>query len=192
MKRSDIFLVRHGKPDCDRQVRLSRSAFVDWLARYAAAGVTLEPPHSAPCRAAAGTVQAIFASNLLRARDSAALLAGHLPVRIDAVFNEADTAIPPFNFSLRPGSWTAAGRLIWLAGAVTQESYSVAKIRAARAAATLLAEAEVRSVLLVGHGWMNRMIGGVLVRHGMRRIETTGSGYWSLMRFSQSCMRINR
>ncbi len=60
--------------------------------------------------------------------DSAALLAGHLPVRIDAVFNEADIAIAPFSFSLRPGLWTAAGRLIWLAGAGAQESYSVAKL----------------------------------------------------------------
>lgn len=186
MKRSDIFLVRHGKPDCDRQGRLSRSAFVDWLACYAAAGVTREPPHSAPCRAAASTARAIFASDLPRARDSAALLGSHLPVRIDAVFNEADIAVVPFSFSLRPGLWTAAGRLVWLAGAVTQESYSVAKIRAARAAAILLAEAEAEagSVLLVGHGWMNRMIAGVLVRHGMRRIEKTGSGYWSLVRFS--------
>jgi broad specificity phosphatase PhoE len=165
MTSSDIFLVRHGNPDCDRQDRMSRSSFVDWLACYAAAGVTREPPHSAPCCAAAGTVQAIFASDLPRARDSAALLAGHLPVRVDAVFNEADIAIAPFRFSLRPGLWMAAGRLIWLAGAVTQESYAAAKIRAERAAATLLAEAEVGSVLLVGHGWMNRMIVGVLVQH---------------------------
>jgi broad specificity phosphatase PhoE len=192
MKRSDIFLVRHGKPNCDRQGRLSRSAFVDWLACYAAAGVTHEPPHSAPCRAAAGTVQVIFASDLPRARDSAALLGSHLPVRTDAVFNEADIAVVPFSLSLRPGLWTAAGRLVWLAGAVTQESYSVAKIRAVRAAAILLAEAEVGSVLLVGHGWMNRMIAGVLVQHGMRRIEKTGSGYWSLARFSQCGMRIKR
>jgi broad specificity phosphatase PhoE len=134
----------------------------------------------------AGTVQAIFSSDLPRARDSAALLGSDLPVRVDAVFNEADIAIVPFSFSLRPGLWTAAGRLLWLAGAVTQESYSVAKIRAARAAAILLAEAEVGSVLLVGHGWMNRMIAGVLVQQGMRRVEKTGSGYWSLVRFSQA------
>jgi broad specificity phosphatase PhoE len=120
------------------------------------------------------------------------MLAGHLRVRTDAVFNEAHIAIAPLSLSLRPELWTAVGRLIWLAGAVTQESYSVAKIRAARAGAILLAEAEVGSVLLVGHGWMNRMIAGVLVQNGMRRIETTGSGYWSLIRFSDSGKRISR
>src|SRR6266568_1625512 len=183
MKRSDIILVRHGEPDCDERGRLNRTAFLDWLVCYATAGVTREPPQAAPCRVAASSVQAIFASDLPRAKDSAAMLAGLLPVQTDTVFNEADIAIAPFGFSLRPELWTAAGRLIWLAGASKQESFSDAKIRAARAAATLLAEAELGSVLLVGHGWMNRMIARVLVQHGMRRVETTGSGYWSLIRF---------
>lgn len=186
MKRSDIILVRHGEPDCEGRGRLNRTAFHDWLARYAAAGVSREPPPTAPCRLAAGSVRTIFASDLPRAKDSAAILAGLLPVRTDAVFNEADIAIAPFGFSLHPGLWVAAGRLIWLAGASSQESFSDAKIRAARATATLFAEAELGSVLLVGHGWINRMIARVLVQQGMRRVEATGSGYWSLTRFSQS------
>jgi broad specificity phosphatase PhoE len=96
-------------------------------------------------------------------------LAGQQLVRADSVFNEADIAIPPVGLSLRPQLWTASGRLIWLAGAASQESYTDAKIRAALAAGTLLAEAEMGSVLLVGHSWINRMIARILVQHGMRR-----------------------
>jgi len=183
MKRFDIFLVRHGAPDCDGRTRLNREEFRDWLAGYAKAGVTREPHHSAPCGAAASRARTILASELPRARDSAAILAGLRPVRTDSVFNEAEIAVAPFDFSLRPRLWMAAGRLIWLAGAASRESVSAAKRRAVLAAEKLLAEAGTGSVLLVGHGWMNRMIARVLIHHGMRRIEATGAGYWSLIRF---------
>ena len=186
MQRFDILLARHGEPDCAGQSCLNRSAFVDWLARHAAAGVSRLPPPTAPRRLAAGTLQTFLASDLPRAKDSAAMLAGLLPVRTDAVFNEADIAIAPLGFSLPSALWAAIGRLLWLAGATRHESLSDAKGRAAQAAAMLLAEAESGRVLLVGHGWMNRMIGRVLVQQGMRRVQTTGQGYWSLTRFRQS------
>lgn len=185
MHRHDIVLVRHGEPDCATRGRLARDAFVDWLAAYAAAGVSREPSRASPCRAAARDARTIFASDSPRARDSATILAGERLVKTNAIFREAEIAIPPFGLALPPQAWTAAGRLSWLLGAASPEGVSSAKARAARAADLLCAEAATGGVLLVGHGWMNRMIGQALLSRGMRKMEKTGPGYWSLTRFRE-------
>lgn len=113
------------------------------------------------------------------------MLASDRAIQTDEIYNEAPIAIAHLGFSLRPWQWITIGRLLWLAGAVSQERLINTKRRAAVAAQKLLAEAETASVMLVGHGWMNRMIADVLKQHGMRVVQRTGLSYWSMIRLSK-------
>jgi hypothetical protein len=116
------------RPPHRRAARQSSATRVVWPTSCASCAITTASSPTSAC---------VLRQRSAASKDSAALLGSHRPVRTDAVFNEADIAVAPFSFSLCLRLWTAAGRLVWLAGAVTKESCSVAKIRAARAAGIL-------------------------------------------------------
>ncbi|WP_223855443.1 histidine phosphatase family protein [Pseudomonas oryzihabitans] len=59
------------------------------------------------------------------------------------------------------------------------ESYVQAKQRSRQAADKLAALAGgPDSILLLGHGFMNRLIARQLLRQGWLEVSKTGSGYW--------------
>jgi broad specificity phosphatase PhoE len=177
-----ILLVRHGRPAVDYRTRIPGSAFGAWLRSYdeAPLDVTFLPP--ADLRARVSTIGWIASSPLRRSRESAALLAPGRPVVCDALFAEA--GIPStihVSLALRPRHWTLLLRVAWLCGwSRGAESVHEARRRAHRAAARLVELArEHRSVILIGHGEINRMISRVLRRMGWHG-PVSGSAYWSV------------
>ena len=59
------------------------------------------------------------------------------------------------------------------------ESVKEAKIRAGTAAEVLVEQAKEHfSVVLIGHGFLNRFIGNELHKKGLKRNERTSSKHW--------------
>jgi broad specificity phosphatase PhoE len=181
----EIILMRHGKPDVGPIDKVSARDMKKWIAQYDLAGIVDEPiPESSQALARKASV--IVSSTASRALASAAAL-GLLPSAIDAVFCEAQ--LPHGRWAqprLSPFTWAFMLRMSWLCGfSANVESARDAGLRADQAAQQLQVLAEDQNVLLMGHGFMNRMIAKRLARAGWVRQDSSGSRYWSASRYRQ-------
>jgi broad specificity phosphatase PhoE len=124
----------------------------------------------------------VASSTLQRACESAQLLAAGRPLFCDPLFVE--TEIPSrisLRLALAPRYWSVLARAAWFCGwSRGVESLREARDRAHHAADRLdeLAR-EHGSVMLVGHGMMNRLISRALRRSGWRG-SAPGVAYWSV------------
>lgn len=186
MKSSTIHLFRHGEPDCPPQRALSCTEYSAWVRAYDAAGITSDPPASLKAWIQNLGVGEVFASTLPRSVQSARALVGMEKVRSLALFNEAAISTASIPLRMDSSTWTILGRLMWLSGAASSERLPECRARAGTATDILVASAAETETLLVGHGWMNRMIGKELRKRGFDRIVRTGSGYWCGTSFQRS------
>jgi broad specificity phosphatase PhoE len=174
--------VRHGKPVVNRRTPVPGFAFGDWIRSYneAPLDVTYLPPAS--LRARVPAMGCIATSPLRRSRESAALLAPGRPLVCDALFVEAGSPhTTRLRLALPPALWTLLFRVAWFCGrSQDAESLREARRRAQSAAERLVELArEHGSVMLIGHGQLNRLISTALLRmgwHGSR----SGRRYWSV------------
>jgi len=82
--------------------------------------------------------------------------------------------------ALPPGLWLSLLRLLWFCGyGGSVESFRHARRRAAQAASQLIALSERGTVLLAGHGIMNKLIARELRRQGWLAEKHASSRYWS-------------
>jgi len=174
-----IILMRHGKPALENYRAVAARDMVDWIADYDPAdiGTDAAPPAAI---AAARDIGLAATSTAPRALTSLAAL-GKAQAIEDTTFREA--ALPVVSvplLSLSPFTWVFVFRLLWLCGvAKDSESYAQAKQRSRQAADKLAALAGgPDSILLLGHGFMNRLIARQLLRQGWLEVSKTGSGYW--------------
>ena len=176
-----IVLIRHGRPELSRNVRLTAAGYRDWWQRYDGSG--LRAGQSVPPDIREWVRDAtVVSSPLPRARESARLAReGREPDRILPDLVEAPLPPPGLGpVRLRPISWGTVSRVLWMAGrAAGGESAREAGLRAARAADALEDLARERSVAVFAHGWFNRMLGRELRRRGWRCVRGRGDGYWS-------------
>ena len=162
-----IVLARHGKPDWDEKTLIPGHGLRQWVRGRDAAPIvpSVRPPEDLvrlgrSCRVVA-------ASTLRRSLESAELVVPGIAPRVHAMFKEV---APPtqirIGLRLRPQLWSWLARAAWYCGwSPGVESYAEARERAAAAAEALTDLAlEEESVILVGHGIMNGMIGKQL-RH---------------------------
>ncbi|WP_150048106.1 histidine phosphatase family protein [Methylomonas rhizoryzae] len=172
--------MRHGQPSVALTGWLRARDLARLAEAYRVAGIVDAPP-----RVSLDVFQRIgmvLCSDLPRSRQSAhALAVGENPVA-DALFGEA--RLPHFNqgcVCLPVGVWLVLLRLLWLAGfSRNGQSYRAAKRRAGLAAQRLIDFAEVHgSVLLVGHGVMNHLIGRELRARGWHCRLRPGKDYWT-------------
>lgn len=174
-----IILIRHGKPGVNTDTKLSADDMAQWIEDYDHSEVSDNPP-LALSQDISATSSIVVASPLPRALTSLKRL-GIKPDIIDPLFREAP--LPLFNFRglrLLPLTWAFWLRILWLAGySATVESRSLTHRRSVAAAAQLIKLAEKNAtVLLMGHGIMNRMIGSQLKKEGFSVTAETGKGYW--------------
>lgn len=176
-----IILLRHGRPHLPPWARITAAEFPRWIAAYNAA--ELDPQSSPPpaARAWAQTGAHLVCSDLARATASARALGGPSPHHIDPLFRELDL---PYGHwptpALPPGLWAALFRGLWLLGyAQHAESHQAGKNRAQQGAERLQALAQKHgSVLLVGHGFLNRYLALALRRKGWHGPAQPGHRYW--------------
>lgn len=180
-----IVIARHGRPDCDRTVKLTWDQYIDWWSAYDRTGLKAgqTPPNHLIEHGRNADV--VFASTLPRAIRTAEAVAAGKPVVTDAVFVEAPLPPPPIPGTRSPRAWGVWARTAWWLGrAAGQESRQQAELRAEAAAATLTARAlRGENVLLCAHGWFNRMMRPVLKAQGWREVENRGDSHWSHRRY---------
>ena len=160
-----IILMRHGKPNHQAAGRVSLQALAEWCEAYDLSQVSDGPPPRSLAIARQAVV--VVCSPLPRAQSSLSQL-GLQPHEVDALFSEV--AVP----LLRSGAvqlptlcWLALLRLLWLCGYAGQsESLKHARHRASTAAEKLIEHSRRGTVLLLGHGIMNKMIARELRKRG--------------------------
>jgi broad specificity phosphatase PhoE len=178
-----IILLRHGKPDMPVFGRLKACEMYKWIECYNSVGIdqTVIPPARATEMAA--NCMAIACSDMPRSVASADALKakeGHVHLS-DSIFREI--ALPYANWNslrLRPAIWVALFRLLWFLGFSPRcESYHSARLRAMTGARRLKElAAEHGSVLLAGHGLLNRFLAKELLATGWQGPASPGKQYW--------------
>ncbi|ELQ5997169.1 histidine phosphatase family protein [Cronobacter dublinensis] len=176
-----IILMRHGRPLLSQTGALKASDMRGWIADYDRADIGSDAPPAAS-RELAEHASVVISSDLPRALSSLAAL-GREPAQTDALYREA--YLPVFRLGglrMSPFTWAAIFRGLWLCGIAGEaEPLREAKRRAMDAADSLirLSSTADDTVLLMGHGIMNRLIAGALRAKGWRETVKPGKGYWS-------------
>lgn len=121
-------------------------------------------------------------SDLIRSPLSAAALGCEEIVFSSHLFRESPLPYPDSgNIRLGLSAWAVLLRIAWLAGyAQNGESFRAARQRAQAATRKLVELAQTHdSVLLVGHGVMNRLLAKALRQQGWRQTQAPGSRHWT-------------
>ena len=146
----------------------------NFIRKYNEADIEKELPNRFP------EADIYIASRLKRSIESTKLL-GKEANKIDENFNEADLPYTDGELVKLPAKiWTVIFRIAWLFGySRHSESYYDAKKRSILAADILMEHLKTnKTVLLMGHGVMNRLILKVLKSRGYSIATKTGSGSW--------------
>jgi len=189
MTRPVIILIRHGRPELSRNVRLTARDYEAWWERYDESG--LRQGQSVPPRISkmTETADTVASSPLRRAVESATLArGGAVPDEIMDGMVEAPLPPPGLGpIKMRPLSWGTVSRVLWMGGrSAGRETVSAARVRAAQCAHDLEVMAGERNQIVVfAHGWFNRMVGRQLRKRGWRTVEGRGDAYWSYRRFEK-------
>ena len=173
-----IVLMRHAKPDFDTSVRVRTSSMGEALSAYDEAGI--ERPHAAgranrimarliDAEGREGSRVEIVTSDLRRSIESAnSFFLNIEAAAADPLYREAElpARLPLCGLAMRYSAAVLTARVLWMLGIHQQaESYAMAAARARRAAKALENRAMERGcVILVGHGFFNRMIARELNR----------------------------
>ena len=178
--------MRHGQPKLVATDKMSALDMKDWIEQYNRSEITHHPVPDASMQLAA-TAKVIVSSSAPRALTSVEVL-GLKPAVVDALFCEAQLPYGHWKLPrLSPFVWAFILRILWLWGySHGVESVGTAKRRASTAAQRLQSLASEGPVLLLGHGFMNRMIARQLEADGWTRQKRNGSQYWSATVYRRS------
>ena len=176
-----IVLLRHGKPDIPEHGRLKAHELRQWIESYNSAGILPENTPSQEAVEIADTCNAVACSDLPRSVESAKALGIEEVDIIKPVFREMGL---PFGslpaLKLMPNTWAVLFRILWFIGySSNSESIHEGRSRASRGADILREVAAADdSVILVGHGLVNRFIAEDLLSNGWSGPENPGKEYW--------------
>ncbi|MEC5341105.1 hypothetical protein ABRZ24_00580 [Brenneria populi] len=176
-----IILVRHGKPDINISGKLSSNEMKLWIENYDKSEVSEDPPSYFFTNSSVRN-SFVAASPLPRALTSLNMISIK-PDMVDPIFCEAQLPLSNRSWlNLPPMAYAFLLRVLWFIGSSKNvESYCSAKIRSKSAAAKLINLAQKEStILLMGHGIMNRMIGSQLKKQGFRKEKIIGKSYWQV------------
>ncbi len=175
-----IILMRHGKPDFDFSRRVKATDFAHIIYEYDTAGIVDQPPTQA--MELAQQCNAVVVSDLIRSGLSAHALKLENIVLTSDLFKEASLPYPSKgNLKFSISIWAVLLRVAWRLGySQNGESFKAASNRAKEAAGVLMQLAEEHgSVLLVGHGVMNRLLAKALRKHSWQTEISPSSKHWA-------------
>jgi len=176
-----IILIRHAEVDIDKNSFAYAYELKKWLDIYNSAEIKKEFVSKDEISNIFESSDKIFCSGLKRSFDSVALY-GKTPDEQDEIFNEAGLPYANWKLVKLPLSvWAIIFRIMWLFGYKNNgESLQVAKDRAKKGANKLISSCEKgATVMLLGHGLMNRLIGKELLKQGWERKGKMGSANWA-------------
>jgi broad specificity phosphatase PhoE len=183
-----IVTARHGRPNVDRDVKITAREYEQWWANYDLTGLApgQEPPQGLIDIASEASV--VLCSTMPRAIETAdAVVDDARIVPRDSLFVEAPLPPPPFFpdfIKLSPTTWGVISRAFWFIGYAPKgtESHARARKRVKRVADRLVTEVDRAKgdVLLCAHGYLNWMVHRVLIKRGWKLVEHQGANdYWS-------------
>jgi broad specificity phosphatase PhoE len=162
----EITLIRHGKSQWQQSGWLSPAEFAEWIKAYDLHGVSEDDGIPQMTFEKVKKANYLVVSPLPRAVHSANVLKLSCPFEVNHLFREVEMPVPFINlaFKLPVNVWLIIARILWLCGyARNAESYQEAKQRAKLAAGQLCKYAAQHGhVVVVGHGWFNRLLGNEL------------------------------
>lgn len=177
-----IALLRHGRPAFNDNEKITAENFSQWIDSYNASGLSAQYQPSKQAIDIASQCNKVVCSDLPRSIDSAYVLGIDQIDDIDSLFREMDLPHACFpSPKLSPNLWLVLLRISWFLGYSGKvESFQQAKIRASKAANKLQ---EItfsdESVILIGHGMLNRFIGKALVSSGWKKTKHfSANQYW--------------
>jgi broad specificity phosphatase PhoE len=184
-----ITLMRHGRPLLEAFDWCAPAHMPQWIRAYDLALVEQDGIPSSSI-ALARDAQHLVCSDLPRALSSLQALKAALPAEAivtvmdavigDRLYREAQLPALAWHFPRLPAqAWAAVLRALWILGyAGDIESLQAARSRSRGAAQQLIALAGTGNVLLIGHGFMNRLIENELTMLGWRLSRRKRHGYW--------------
>ncbi len=175
-----IVLLRHGKPNVPEYKKLRANELHQWIESYNLAGIVSEPVPSQGATKITNVCSTVACSDLARAIESARALRVKISV-IEPVFREVGLPFCSFpTLKLPPNIWAALFRVLWFLGySSNSESIHEARLRASNGAKKLIEMARNNgSVLLIGHGFVNRFIAKELLAEGWQGPKSPGKKYW--------------
>ena len=171
---SQIILLRHAKVIIDNP-KIYSNQMGEFVDRYNSAPIENAEP-SSRVKELVGSADIVVTSKLSRTVQTLSLF-NKEPNLSSEIFNEAQLPYSNRRFIKLPAKVLAPiFRVLWLFGYKNHsESFAEAKHRAELGADMLIEfSKENKSVLLVGHGIMNRLIVKALVKRGAVAKEKTG------------------
>ncbi|WP_067839452.1 histidine phosphatase family protein [Amphibacillus sediminis] len=184
----EITLIRHGKSTWIEKKSITCQEFKIWVEKYDSNGVLEEKFYPTETIKKINEANLILTSDLKRAVTSARLLKPKAPAISDPIFRETELPMPTkklLGLKLNPNSWSIILRCLWFSGYSRGcESLNDAKIRAEKAAKYLVRYAmEHDRIVLVGHGFFNRLVGNELKKIGWNSKKKTSSKHWQSTTF---------
>ena len=172
----ELVIYRHAEPIVSSNETISGCNFSRWVQKYNASGIrTTYFLHDRE--------EVVHTSNLLRSIETGRIIGKKI---IESpLLREAETPLLRFPaIHLKAKAWLFISRSLWLLGAKTRcESFLETKLRVKRTVdmfESLLPEE--RRIVVIGHGFINRMIKKELLHRGWRlQLPHAGHGYLSKM-----------
>ncbi len=186
----EISLIRHGKSMHLESNRINYKDFQKWVEKYDSSGVFEENAYPSVTLEKIGTANVLITSDLKRAIESASFLNQNKNVGVisDSLFREIELPTSPTELGLKlsPNSWTIMLRCLWLCGYSKRcEPLTSAKRRAKLASEQLVKYAEqYKSVVLVGHGFFNRLIAEELKKKNWEGKRKSSVKHWGCTTYS--------
>lgn len=179
----EISLVRHGRSVWKENNRITCKALSEWIKNYDTNGVIKESYYPVETIEQIAKSKLVITSDLVRSIESAKILNPKIEIISNPVFRETELPNPLFNFwglKFSPSVWLIILRCLWFSGYSRKcESLSEAKKRAIKASEQLIKYAnDQNSIVLVGHGFFNMLLGKELKRNGWKSKEKTNAKHW--------------
>lgn len=184
MKR--IILLRHGEVDITNNKSISSKEFKKWIMQYDNSDIKSEFSSKNEISSLLNEADILICSKLKRSIQSLEIF-DKLAFESSEIFNEVQ--LPSFNtklVKLKAKTWLVFFRLLWFFGySKNCESYKSTKQRAQKAALKLMQlSTEHETVVLVGHGIMNKLIQKELILNKWKKTNKSQNKNWDYSVFS--------
>ncbi|WP_179295522.1 histidine phosphatase family protein [Bacillus sp. FJAT-45350] len=176
----EIILIRHGKTNCPMENKMVVKDFKEWVKEYDQAGIEENQDLSAELRLLVEQDSYIITSDRNRAMETAKMIGLERYVS-DQTFREAEIPIPLKLkwIKMKPKYWTVFCRFLWMLGySGNGESRQQTNKRAEIAVSKLMNKLqESSSIVVIGHGFFNHIVGKKLITRGWRRKDQADYRY---------------
>ena len=175
-----IVLLRHGEVDIKEYKNISTNQFGEWIIEYNNSDIKSNFSSKDEIKDLLNETDILICSNLKRSIQSIEIF-DKIPFETNDIFNEAELPFSNWDLlKLNPKVWLIFLRILWFFGySQNCESVKKTKERAKKATEKLIKLSnQNKTVILVGHGIMNKLIQKELILVKWDEIKKAHSNNW--------------